>query len=224
MHCGMCHTPKNIAGGDKTGEQLQGYALQGWFAPDLTTDPRRGLGSWSIDDIVTYLKTGHNRFAAATGPMAEEVAKSSSEMTDADLYAVATWLKEQPAPKEASARPIAAADKTMELGAAIYADECSACHTPNGAGIAGLFPALAGAPSVQSTDPTSMIRVVLAGTQSVATNSAPTAPAMPAFAWLFNDRQAAAVLTYIRNTWGNAAPEVAAGDVAKRREALAKGQ
>ena len=29
MHCGMCHTPKNIAGGDKTGEQLQGYALQG---------------------------------------------------------------------------------------------------------------------------------------------------------------------------------------------------
>jgi mono/diheme cytochrome c family protein len=224
MHCGMCHTPKNIAGGDKTGEQLQGYALQGWFAPDLTTDPRRGLGSWSIDDIVTYLKTGHNRFAAATGPMAEEVAKSSSEMTNADLHAVATWLKDQPAPKEASTRPIDAADKTMELGAAIYADECSACHTPNGAGIAGLFPTLAGAPSVQSTDPTSMIRVVLAGTQSVATNSAPTAPAMPAFAWLLNDRQAAAVLTYIRNTWGNAAPEVTADDVAKRRAALAKAQ
>jgi mono/diheme cytochrome c family protein len=69
-----------------------------------------------------------------------------------------------------------------------------------------------------------MIRVVLAGTQSVATNSAPTAPAMPAFAWLLNDRQAAAVLTYIRNTWGNAAPEVTVGDVAKHREALAKGQ
>ncbi len=224
MHCGMCHTPKNIAGGDKTGEQLQGYALQGWFAPDLTTDPRRGLGSWSIDDIVTYLKTGHNRFAAATGPMADEVANSSSTMTDADLRAVATWLKDQPSPKEASARPIDAADKTMKLGAAIYADECSACHAPNGTGIVGLFPALALAPSVQSTDPLSMIRVVLAGARSVATDSAPTAPAMPAFAWLLNDRQTAAVLTYIRNTWGNAAPEVATGDVAKRREALGRGQ
>ena len=69
-----------------------------------------------------------------------------------------------------------------------------------------------------------MIRVVLAGARSVATDSAPTAPAMPAFAWLLNDRQTAAVLTYIRNTWGNAAPEVATGDVAKRREALGKGQ
>jgi mono/diheme cytochrome c family protein len=224
MHCGMCHTPKNFAGGDKTGEQLQGYALQGWFAPDLTTDPRRGLGSWSIDDIVTYLKTGHNRFAAATGPMADEVANSSGAMTDPDLRAVATWLKDQPSPKEAAARPIDADDKAMKLGAAIYADECSACHSPNGTGIAGLFPALAGAPSVQSTDPTSMIRVVLAGAQSVATDSAPTAPAMPTFAWLLNDRQTAAVLTYIRNTWGNAAPEVAVGDVAKRREALGKGQ
>jgi mono/diheme cytochrome c family protein len=222
MHCGMCHTPKNIAGGDKTGEQLQGYPLQGWFAPDLTTDARRGLGSWSIDDIVTYLKTGHNRFAAAAGPMAEEVANSSSAMTDADLRAVAIWLKDQPVPNEASTLPIESSDKAMKLGGAIYADECSACHTPNGAGIAGLFPALAGAPSVQSTDPMSMIRVLLAGTRSVATDSAPTAPAMPAFAWLLTDRQAAAVLTYIRNTWGNVAPEVTAGDVARRREALGK--
>jgi mono/diheme cytochrome c family protein len=156
--------------------------------------------------------------------MADEAANSSSAMTNADLRAVATWVKDQPSPKEESARPIDAADKAMKLGAAIYADECSACHTPNGTGIAGLFPALAGAPSVQSTDPTSMIRVVLAGARSVATESAPTAPAMPAFAWLLNDRQAAAVLTYIRNAWGNAAPEVATSDVAKRREVLGKGQ
>jgi mono/diheme cytochrome c family protein len=64
---------------------------------------------------------------------------------------------------------------------------------------------------------------VLARTQSVATNSAPAGNAR-FFAWLLNDRQAAAVLTYIRNTWGNAAPEVTADDVAKRRAALAKAQ
>ena len=47
-HCGMCHTPKNVLGGDKTGERLQGYALQGWFAPNITNDsaarPRRLVG------------------------------------------------------------------------------------------------------------------------------------------------------------------------------------
>jgi mono/diheme cytochrome c family protein len=44
-HCGMCHTPKNALGGDKTGERMQGYALQGWFAPNITDDHRRGLGT-----------------------------------------------------------------------------------------------------------------------------------------------------------------------------------
>ena len=70
-HCGMCHTPKNFLGADQTSESLKGYALQGWFAPDITNDPRRGLGSWSIDDIVAYLKTGHNLSSAATGLMSE---------------------------------------------------------------------------------------------------------------------------------------------------------
>jgi mono/diheme cytochrome c family protein len=222
MHCGACHTPKNIAGGDKNDERLQGYALQGWFAPDITTDPRRGIGSWSADDLVTYLKTGHNRFAAATGPMADEVVHSSSKMTDADLHAVATYLKDQPTPDEKSPQPVAASNPGMKMGAAIYADECSACHTPRGAGVANLFPALAGSPAVQSTDPTSAIRVVLAGTQSVATDNAPTAPSMPAFAWLLDDNQVAAVLTYVRNRWGNAAAGVTANEVAERRAALAK--
>jgi mono/diheme cytochrome c family protein len=220
MHCGACHTPKNLAGGDKTSESLQGYMLQGWFAPDLTGDRRRGLGAWSADDVAGYLKTGHNQFAAASGPMAEVVAKSSSKLSDADLHAVAIWLKDQPATGDVSARPVDNS-AAMQAGAAIYADECSACHTPAGGGIPGLFPALAGAPAIQSIDPTSMIRVVLAGTRSVATDGAPTAPAMPGFGWLLNDQQTAAVLTYIRNAWGNAAPEVTANDVAKRRQALA---
>lgn len=220
MHCGACHTPKTIAGGDETGKPLQGYALQGWFAPDLSGDARRGLGSWTLDDIATYLKTGRNRIAAAAGPMAEVVEKSSSQLADADLHAVAVWLKDQPASKGPSPRPLDNA--AVKRGGAIYADECSACHTPRGAGVPGLFPTLAGAPSVQSRDPTSAIRVLLAGTQSAATDRAPTGPAMPGFAWLLNDRQAAAVLNYIRNTWGNAAPNVTADDVAASRRVLAK--
>jgi mono/diheme cytochrome c family protein len=222
MHCAACHTPKNAAGADYTDRKLQGYTLQDWFAPDLTPAARHGLVSWSEDDILAYLKTGHNRDAAASGPMAEEIANSSSKMTDADLHAVAVYLKDQPAPKEEPAKPLADSDRASKAGAAIYTDECSACHTPRGDGVAGLIPALAGSPAVQSADPTSLIRVVLSGTQSAATNAAPTAPAMPAFGWLLDDREAAAVLTYIRNAWGNAAAPVTGDEVGKGRGALAK--
>ena len=73
-HCGACHTPKNSLGGDDDRPPAcAGPRLQGWFAPNITNDARTGLGGWSIDDIVAYLRTGHNRFAAASGPMAEEV-------------------------------------------------------------------------------------------------------------------------------------------------------
>lgn len=65
--------------------------------------------------------------------------------------------------------------------------------------------------------------MVLAGTQSIATARAPTAPSMPSFGWVLDDREAAAVLTYIRNSWGNAAPAVTTDEVARRRGELAKG-
>ena len=77
-------------------------------------------------------------------------------------------------------------------------------------------------PPYESVDPASAIRVVLTGTRSVATAAAPTAAAMPAFGWLLDDKQTAAVLTYIRNAWGNAAAPVTADEVSKRRGALAK--
>ncbi len=92
-HCTACHTPKSFLGGDKSGEYLRGSYLQGWFAPDITNDDRVGLGRWSADDIVAYLKTGHNRITAATGPMAEEIEHSTSKLKDEDLAAMAAYLK-----------------------------------------------------------------------------------------------------------------------------------
>jgi len=221
MHCGACHTPKNVAGGDKTSEFLQGSPVQGWFAPDITNAGGHGLKDWSTDDVVAYLRTGHNRFSAATGPMGEQVERSSSRLTSADLHAVAVYLKDQPGNDQKPPAPVAESDSAMKLGSQIYADECSACHAPDGKGQPGLFPSLAGSPAVQSTDPSSLLRVVLYGTRSVATDDAPTAPAMPAFGWLLNDRQAAAVVTYVRNSWGNAAAAVSDGQARNVRSMLA---
>lgn len=217
MHCGMCHTPKNSLGGDKTSKVFQGYELQGWFAPDITNSDDRGLGKWSSEDIVLYLKSGHNRFAAASGPMAEEVELSSSKMTDSDLQAIATYLKDQPIEGTGKSSTAMPKETTMKLGENIYADECSACHGQAGSGVAGLFPALARSPAIVSTKATSLIHVIVAGGRSAATDDAPTAPAMPAFGKTLSDKQVAAVATFIRNSWGNAASTVTTDDVQQWR-------
>ena len=219
-HCGLCHTPKTELGGDKKGEALRGYALQGWYAPNITNDAQLGLGSWSADDIAEYLKTGHNRTSAAGGPMAEMITDSARHMTDADLHAIAVYLKDQPG-EEHGVLP-AADPGVLKMGGKIYADECSGCHGPNGQGTPGLFPTLAGASLVRQNDAASLMRVVLRGARSVGTERAPTAPAMPAFAWILTDDQVAAVLTYVRNSWGNAAAPVAASTVRKARHDLAQ--
>jgi mono/diheme cytochrome c family protein len=221
-HCGACHTAKNFFGADKTSRALKGGELQGWYAPNLTDDPRIGLGSWSVDAVVSYLKTGHNDISAASGPMAEVVAASTSQMTDADLKAMAIYLKDH-APLEASSRqPVSDQDRAMRAGQAVYLDNCAPCHSAGGTGIAKLFSALKESPSVLADDPISVIRVVLQGAQSVATDAAPTGAAMPAHGWKLTDDEVAAVVTYIRNSWGNAASAVSASDVKSARRQFLK--
>jgi mono/diheme cytochrome c family protein len=216
-HCGTCHTPKNLLGAENPDEYLQGSVLQGWFAPSLTADRHKGIGALSEADIVSYLKTGVNTKSIASGPMIEVIQKSTSNMPDEDLRAIAAYLKDRSTPTPAAISPVATTDARMKAGQAIFKDNCAACHTDQGRGSPGLFPTFAGNPVIQSDDPTTLIRVVLKGTQGASTPSAPTSPAMPSFGWRLSDAQVAAVLTYIRNGWGNAAAPVANGDVAAVR-------
>jgi mono/diheme cytochrome c family protein len=108
----------------------------------------------------------------------------------------------------------------LAAGAAIYADECSACRGSDGKGAPYLFPSLAGSPNVRSVDPTSLIRVVIDGARSVATAGEPTGPGMPSFTWKLSDDQDPAVLTYVRNSRGASAPAVDASQVAQGRARL----
>ncbi|MBS0422059.1 MAG: c-type cytochrome [Proteobacteria bacterium] len=219
-HCGSCHTPKGTFGGDKNKRALQGYSLQGWFAPDITNDERRGLGEWSPADVSEFLRSGHNRFAGAAGPMADEVVHSSSNMTEADLNAIAQYLKSMPGHSSPEDRPLSADNPRMKAGGAIYQDLCAACHHQDGAGVSHLIPNLKVAASVAATEPTSVLRVIIRGTRTAATQSEPTAPAMPGYGWQLTDQQIADVSTYVRNSWGNAASSVSAGDVRAAREDL----
>jgi mono/diheme cytochrome c family protein len=214
-HCGACHTPKTFLGGDKPSEALQGYALQGWTAPDITSG-EGALRNWSPEDVAIYLRTGHNKHAAAAGLMGEVVELSTSKLTDGDLNAIAAYLKDVQGPASEASSP----DKDiLAAGEAIYRDLCSACHQQDGKGVPNLFPNLAEAATVKAKDPTTVLRVLLQGAQAVSTDREPTGPAMPAFGWQLDDAQIAAVATYVRDHFGTA-PAVSGSDVRKARVGL----
>jgi mono/diheme cytochrome c family protein len=215
-HCGACHTPKTFLGGDKIAQYLEGAYLQGWSAPDITNDARLGLGKWSKDDLIFYLKSGHNRVTAATGPMGEVVTLSTAHMKDPDLEAIATYLKSLRGKTNGGA-PLPASDPAMVAGTAIFRDQCSACHGLDGKGVAELFPSIADSSMVRSNDPTTSIRIVLRGARSVGTSAQPTASGMPSYGRQLDDSEVAAVLTYIRNSWGAAGDPIESEQVSKVR-------
>ena len=124
-----------------------------------------------------------------------------------------------PAP-EAKIVPLASDDPQMRIGAAIYTDTCMACHRGSGAGVDMLFPKLARSETVQQDDPSYLIVTVLQGGRAEATREAPTGPAMPSLGWRLSDEQVADVLTYVRNSWGNAAPKVTPAAVGDLRAKL----
>lgn len=183
-HCGACHTPKSILGGDKLDHYLQGAELQGWFALNVTNDETTGLGKWSIDDIAAYLLTGRNRITAA-GPIAEAVTFSTSKMKVDDLHAIATYLKSLPG-APATSHPVPSRDPAM--GRAIYRDQCSACHGLDGTGTPFLFPSVAGSSMVRSEDAGSAIRIILRGARSVGNLPRPVCPLTVAFSMTSRSR------------------------------------
>jgi mono/diheme cytochrome c family protein len=177
------------------------------------------LGSWSVADVTAYLKTGHNSHSMASGPMAEAIEDSISLMTDGDLRAIAVYLKDAPAPSGGPEGGLDKNDTRMKAGAAIYRDNCQACHGAHGEGESIIFPPFTGNPIISQTSGESLARVVLAGTQSANTPGAPTQSSMPSFAWRLNDTQIADVLTYVRGSWGGAGP-VSADTVGQVRSIL----
>ena len=215
-HCGGCHTVKNLLGADKKRRPYGGNLVQGWFAPRLDGAERSGLKSWSAEDIAEYLQSGRNDKSHAAGLMAEVVANSTSKMGDDDVRAIAAYLKALP---PGAREPAVAAPPPAQMadGEKLYKGACIACHEADGSGAPRIYPPLPGNTNLQSFDPTSTLRIILDGVQTVTTPRAPNKGSMPAYAAKFSDQEIADVTTYIRNSWGNAAPAVTPAQVEKAR-------
>ena len=206
-HCGACHTPKNLFGADRRGRSFGGNEVDGWYAPRLDNAARSGLKSWSEDDLVEYLSSGRNGKSHADGPMAEVVVNSTSQMSDADVRAIAVYLKDLPA---GASEPVVTPppDADMAAGKAVYDHNCVSCHEADGSSAPRIYPPLPGNALLQSGDPLSTLRIILDGAQTVTTRRAPNPGSMPAYAKQLYDSEVADVANYIRNSWGNAAPLV----------------
>ncbi|PAK15362.1 cytochrome c [Burkholderia ubonensis] len=232
-HCGACHTPRaptmqerGLTDADGPDFLAGGAAIDGWVPTSLRGEPRTGLGTWTEAELVQFLKTGRTPRTAAFGGMTDVVGHSMQHMTDDDLTAIARYLKKLP-PKvqgetryayDAAAANALQAGDASKPGAAVYRDNCMACHRSDGSGYTRVFPALGGNPVVQGDDPTSLIHVVLEGSALQGTHTAPSTFTMPPFGWRLSDQEVADVANFVRTSWGNTGAPVSAAQVAKVRK------
>jgi mono/diheme cytochrome c family protein len=103
-------------------------------------------------------------------------------------------------------------------GAAVFNRICVVCHQANGAGVPNVFPPLAGSSIATAPDPKLIIRIVLNGLQGpIEVSGKPFANVMPPQGPVLSDKDIADVLSYVRQSFGNAAPAVTPDAVAAIR-------
>lgn len=224
-HCVACHASRNSLGATTDGEGLPGGEIfgLGWYAPPLNGDPVNGLGLWSANDIVALLKTGMSAHGSASGPMIEVVTGGSQYLADGDARAIAAYLKSLPAGSAAERRATPAGGASRQRGEKLYGQYCVQCHQAKGEGKDQAWPPLAGNISVTAPSPLNAIRMVLEGGFASATAANPQPHGMPPFGQVLNDNDVAALVTYIRNSWGNTAEDVTSLQVKQARASSSAG-
>jgi mono/diheme cytochrome c family protein len=225
-HCAACHTARNALGASDEGLDLAGglIPMQNWYAPSLTSPYEAGVSDWDKQHIVSLLKNGVSPRASVTGPMAEVVQRSTQYLSDADLGAMAQFLKELPASHTAPPEPatIKTQGESVERATKLYGQHCAQCHGAKGEGIANAYPALAGNRAVTMGQAANLVQIVLNGGYAPSTQGNPRPFGMPPFVLELNDADLALVLTHIRQSWGNRASEITPVDVNRIRASTAR--
>ncbi len=223
-HCGMCHSPINALGGTSQADAFKGglIPMQDWYAPSLTSNREGGLGDWTIKDISDLLQTGISMRGVVYGPMAEVVHNSLQYLDDQDTKAMAVYLKsiaESSLKPATSALPTAESSLLVSLGKTVYEARCASCHGAQGEGKPPHWPPLAGNQSIGMESAVNPIRMVLNGGYPPGTAGNPRPYGMPPFAGLLSDNEVAAVVTYIRTSWGNPGTAISAHQANELRSA-----
>ncbi|MGM9513560.1 c-type cytochrome [Roseateles sp. DB2] len=216
-HCNACHGSRNALGAPQSLDRFDGGLLRGlgWYAPSLHRADEGGLQDWPQDEIQAWLHDGIAPRGIAQGPMAEVVVGSTRHLHAEDLAAVAGYLKSLPAETAQHLRtePAPQASTQGLLGAELYKTHCQSCHGEQGQGRPGVYPPLKGSRVVNQASPLNLLRIVQQGGFAPATPSHPRPFGMPPFGGSFDAEQLAALLSHVRNSWGQQAGALSARQV-----------
>jgi mono/diheme cytochrome c family protein len=210
-HCDACHASRNMFGAVSHRLDLGGgvIPMQNWYAPPMA--------GWEATHIAALLTTGVAPRATAMGPMAEVVFRSTQYLTAQDARAIATYLHSSTV-KPATAQPASrASERALARGASVYAEHCAECHGDRGEGAPPAYPPLAGNPTMNAAVVANGIKAVLNGGYAAATAANPRPYGMPPYFSVLNDQDVAAVLSYVRASWGNSGAPVSALDIERYR-------
>jgi len=224
-HCIACHGSRNQLGATQEKRGLSGglIAVQNWYAPSLNSPREAGVAGWPLPEVVGLLKTGSSSHGSVMGPMAEVVMRSTQYLSEPDLKAMAVYLQQLPATElvattaaVAVGKPFHRDARIMARGNKLYDQQCAYCHGAEGQGAVGAYPPLAGNRAVNMDSVVNLLQIVRHGGFVPATQGNPRPYGMPPFGHVLDDSDIAAVLSYVRGSWGNDADMVSLRDTSQR--------
>jgi fructose 5-dehydrogenase cytochrome subunit len=183
-HCSACHTPRGFLMQERAGQAFAGGQVGSWYAPNITSDANSGIGGWSQDELIQYLRNGDARGKAqAAGNMGEAVEHSFQYLSDGDLNAIATFVRTVPAIHDAADQSSrfdfgkassevgvlrgkygVQSDNGDPTGAELFQGNCASCHAPLGQGSKdGYYPSLFSNSALGSRNPNNLIAAILNG-------------------------------------------------------------
>lgn len=242
-HCGTCHTPRGALMQEKKSLNMAGSQVGAWYAPNITPHPTAGIGSWSEDELVQYLRSGRlEGKAQAAGSMAEAIIYSFSRLEEDDLKAIAHYVKTLPAVdagenagsersrfeqghpgNELAAirgKGYAAGMAGPQRGAQVYSANCASCHGADGQGTTdGYYPSLFH--NSATVSPTNLVATILQGVDRETKDGHVFMPPFgdqPNAVNHLSDDDVAALANYLQVRFGTGAPSVRPADVAQVRQ------
>lgn len=236
-HCTTCHTPRNALMAEQLSKELGGADLGTWYAPNITSDIHSGVGGWSQQELVDYLRTGRaaNK-AQAAGPMAEAIDHSLKHLSDADLNAIAHYVKGVPAIRDkADTQPVTqwgkAGDELSSIrgvplpqnlnkmsGAQLYDAQCASCHQAKGEGsFDGSLPPLFHNSVTGRSNSNNLVMAILDGVERQDGKGSHAGHRMPAFRQTLSDEQIVTLGNYVQKMYGNPDVKVTAEQVTTLR-------
>jgi nicotinate dehydrogenase subunit B len=213
-HCSACHTPRNALGAELGGKAfLAGAMVNGWEAPALTSLSRAPV-PWTETELYRYFRQGHTEaHGIAAGPMGD-VVKELRHLPDADVQAMARYLASFNVPltdadSAAQARQVVLAAQQTEpglrnQGQRLFNGACASCHHDgDGPRLLGVNTPLALNSNLHSARPDNLIRNILDGIRTPATQDIGF---MPAFRHSLSDEQVASLAGYMRSRYAPGQP------------------